>query len=445
MTIHDFDMARYVTGSDVVEVFARGAVRIDRARRAGRRRHGRRHARARERLPHDHRQQPPRGLRLRPAGRGVRRSRHGRLREPGGTRASCARRTAPAGPLALLLPRALHRELRQREWGAFVDAVRRGLPRHRGRRPRAARHRPGGAALAARGPPRAVPRSRQRAARRHRGIRLRRQQRGEGVRRAPRRRVLARRRRGGPDGSSHLARRAASSSREARPDAIVHTAILNDLDRLYADRRAAWDAYVGATRNARRCRQRRPCEGGPRLDRLGLRRHAGRTTEDTPPNPINLYGVLKAGSELVVPSVGARGGRRPDLRRQWRALGAAPAASHAGRGLRLLRRGRRRGARRGEPFTVWESDEINMIATPSLASHSAELMLMLADRRLTGVFHCAAASRRRGWGWRGQGRGGLRARCEPAPKRTSRAGELLLAPIPYDTTLDARHRGCSRR
>jgi myo-inositol 2-dehydrogenase/D-chiro-inositol 1-dehydrogenase len=28
MTIHDFDMARYVTGSDVVEVYARGAVRI---------------------------------------------------------------------------------------------------------------------------------------------------------------------------------------------------------------------------------------------------------------------------------------------------------------------------------------------------------------------------------------------------------------------------------
>jgi myo-inositol 2-dehydrogenase/D-chiro-inositol 1-dehydrogenase len=29
MTIHDFDMARYVTGSDVVEVFARGAVHVD--------------------------------------------------------------------------------------------------------------------------------------------------------------------------------------------------------------------------------------------------------------------------------------------------------------------------------------------------------------------------------------------------------------------------------
>jgi myo-inositol 2-dehydrogenase / D-chiro-inositol 1-dehydrogenase len=31
MTIHDFDMARFVTGSEVVEVFARGMVRIDEA------------------------------------------------------------------------------------------------------------------------------------------------------------------------------------------------------------------------------------------------------------------------------------------------------------------------------------------------------------------------------------------------------------------------------
>ena len=29
MTIHDFDMARFVVGSEVVEVFARGSVRID--------------------------------------------------------------------------------------------------------------------------------------------------------------------------------------------------------------------------------------------------------------------------------------------------------------------------------------------------------------------------------------------------------------------------------
>ena len=31
MTIHDFDMARFVTGSDIVEVYAKGAVRVDQA------------------------------------------------------------------------------------------------------------------------------------------------------------------------------------------------------------------------------------------------------------------------------------------------------------------------------------------------------------------------------------------------------------------------------
>ena len=52
MTIHDFDMARFVTGSEVVEVFARGAVRIDPAfAEAGDVDTARRHARARERLP----------------------------------------------------------------------------------------------------------------------------------------------------------------------------------------------------------------------------------------------------------------------------------------------------------------------------------------------------------------------------------------------------------
>src|SRR5262245_5560428 len=35
---------------------------------------------------------------------------------------------------------------------------------------------------------------------------------------------------------------------EARPDLIVHTAIYNDFRGIYAERRLAWDAYVGTTR-----------------------------------------------------------------------------------------------------------------------------------------------------------------------------------------------------
>ena len=59
MTIHDFDMARFVVGSEVVEVFARGAVRSTRRSPSRRRRHRGDHAGARERLPDDDRQLAP--------------------------------------------------------------------------------------------------------------------------------------------------------------------------------------------------------------------------------------------------------------------------------------------------------------------------------------------------------------------------------------------------
>ena len=65
---------------------------------------------------------------------------------------------------------------------------------------------------------------------------------------------------------------------------------------------------------------------------------------------------------------------------------------------------------RGEPFTVWEGGELNMIATPSLASHSAELMLLLAEQRRTGIFHCCGGTPSGGWSLRALGGGGLRAR-----------------------------------
>jgi dTDP-4-dehydrorhamnose reductase len=37
---------------------------------------------------------------------------------------------------------------------------------------------------------------------------------------------------------------------------------------------------------------------------------------------------------------------------------------------------------------VWERDDINMVATPSLASDCAELMWRIIDRDREGTFHC---------------------------------------------------------
>ena len=47
--------------------------------------------------------------------------------------------------------------------------------------------------------------------------------------------------------------------------------------------------------------------------------------------------------------------------------------------------------RDGEPFTVWESDAINLRATPSLASETAGMILDIGQAGLDGVFHCCGA------------------------------------------------------
>ena len=155
MTIHDFDMARYIAGSEVVEVFARGAVRIDpefaehedvdtavitlvhadgclttidNSRRAV--------------YGYDQRVEAFGSL-------GV-----ASLGEPAGARGGRAHRGRGGGRrAAVLLPRALPAQLHPRMGGV---RLRRGRGRRaagrRGRRARAARDRARRVALAARGP-----------------------------------------------------------------------------------------------------------------------------------------------------------------------------------------------------------------------------------------------------------------------------------------------------
>ena len=124
MTIHDFDMARFVVGSEVVEVFARGAVRIDPAfADAGDVDTAVVTLRARKRLPDDDRQLAPGRLRLRPARRGLRLGRHGRSENPLAhaaiirTRDGMRSATLPYFYLERYIPSYL------REWEAFIGAV----------------------------------------------------------------------------------------------------------------------------------------------------------------------------------------------------------------------------------------------------------------------------------------------------------------------------------
>lgn len=217
------------------------------------------------------------------------------------------------------------------------------------------------------------------------------------------------------------------------PDVVVHCAILNDWARMYADRHHAWDAYVEATRVTAEA----AADAGAAYVLIStdwvFDGTQGGADEGTPPNPINLYGVLKVASELVALDRGGAVARVSGVNGLHRARPDTPRAQDPGFGYFVA--SAVDSLRRDEPFTVWESGNINMVATPSLATESAELALRIGDRRLGGIFHCCggeAATRMEL----------ARLACEvfeldpellrsgPPPPNVMPAG-----PVPYDTSI----------
>jgi dTDP-4-dehydrorhamnose reductase len=229
-----------------------------------------------------------------------------------------------------------------------------------------------------------------------------------------------------------------ASIRQAAPDLVVHAAILNDFDSLYADRRLGWDSYVEATRAV--------VDAANEVDATVVYVStdwvfdgtAADSDEQTPPNPVNYYGFLKAAGELVT----LERAKHPIVARVAGVNGVHWAQQHGPRtqdaGFGFFVASLVDAVSAGMPFTVWEDDAINMHATPSLASESAEMMLRLAQAGARGIFHCCG--------------GESLSRAELASTAAEvfdldasliragppGAGGMMSAPVPYDTTLAAK-------
>ena len=226
------------------------------------------------------------------------------------------------------------------------------------------------------------------------------------------------------------------------PDVIVHSMILNDFAAMYADRDLAWRSFVGTTQTLARAAD----EAGAKLILVStdwvFDGTQGGADEDTPPNPVNIYGVLKMASEQAAMLSAER---------------AAVARVSAVSGMHWMRESTPRvqdggfgyfvtsivdALEAGKRFDVWEADDINMVASPSLASECAEVMWRIAaDEAAAGVFHCCGAE--------STGRMEL-ARvacdvfdldlaliCSTAPDRSA-PGAVGEFAIPYDTSLSVR-------
>lgn len=172
-----------------------------------------------------------------------------------------------------------------------------------------------------------------------------------------------------------------------QPDAIVHSAILNDFALMYRDRTLAWQAYVEATRLLTEAANRVGAKMALVSTDWVFDGSQSNADETTPPNPVNYYGVLKVVCETIVQETAQNGAvarvagvngthwARPDDERPQN-LGYGHFCTAVVDTLR-----------RGDRFYAWEGD-INMVATPSLASESAEMLLRIVERDARGVFHC---------------------------------------------------------
>jgi dTDP-4-dehydrorhamnose reductase len=176
------------------------------------------------------------------------------------------------------------------------------------------------------------------------------------------------------------------------PDAIIHSAALLDMKRLQQDRRYAWQVYVDSTRNLIEAANRIGAKIVLVSSDWVFDGTQAPAEESTPPNPVNLYGVLKLVCETLITETAQNGAvaRVAGVSGRHWARPDQPLIQNVGFGyftqavLTELQNNR--------PFTVWEG-EINMATTPSLASECAEMMLRIIKLDRRGVFHCCGGER----------------------------------------------------
>ena len=220
-------------------------------------------------------------------------------------------------------------------------------------------------------------------------------------------------------------------------DAVAHLAIYNDFHGMYADRARAYDGYVGLTRRVVDAAN----AVGARVayvstdwvfDGTG---HLVAETET--PNPVNLYGYLKAASELVVLHRAQAGfvARVGGVQGIHQTLPAGPRSQDVGFGYFVL--SLVDALRAGGRFTVWEDPAINSVATPIVAAEIRALLGRAIDRGADGVLHFAGgtAVTRRDLAEATCAVFGLdESLLDFAPPPDA---ARLPAPVPYDTSMEA--------
>ena len=170
--------------------------------------------------------------------------------------------------------------------------------------------------------------------------------------------------------------------------AVVHCAIANDFNRLLQDRDFAYDSFVGMTSRVVKAANK----AGSKPIYISTDWVMDGTThlslESNKGNPVNFYGFLKAMGEQVVRDLAPENGavcRIGGVMGFHQTKKDGPRSQDVGFGYFVT--SLVNALSKGEAFAVWGGDQVNKIATPSLAAEIGAQVERVAARNATGTFH----------------------------------------------------------
>lgn len=171
-------------------------------------------------------------------------------------------------------------------------------------------------------------------------------------------------------------------------DSVVHCAIANDFNRLLQDRDFAYDSFVGMTSRVVKGANK----AGSKPIYISTDWVMDGTThlslESNKGNPVNFYGFLKAMGEQVVRDLAPANGavcRIGGVMGFHQTKKDGPRSQDVGFGYFVT--SLVNSLSRSETFAVWGGDQVNKIATPSLAAEIGAQIDRVASRNATGTFH----------------------------------------------------------
>lgn len=227
----------------------------------------------------------------------------------------------------------------------------------------------------------------------------------------------------------------ANALRDHGATSVVHLAIDGAFDTLADRRRAAHDGYVGMTRRVVDAANANDVLVALISTDWVFDGSGHLVDEDEPVMPINMYGMLKALSEQIVLDRAAEGfiARVGGVQARNIARPQAPWLQTCGFGNLAL--AVVAALRAGQPFTVWEGEGTNAVASPISAQEIGRRLSRALELRVGGVLHVVGAG--------AVSRSELaEATCEAfgldaglLTRADVPAGQRMKERVPYDTSL----------